>query len=263
MSGLLAHELAGAGDGPPVLLLNGGLMSMAAWEPVASVLERHHRVLRCDLRGQLLSPGEPPRDLAGHVGDVVAVLDALGVERVHAVGASYGGLVAVLLAARAPERVASLAAVNTTDRITPEAWADTERLRDAALAADGSRVFDLVIPTTYTHGYINAKRDVLAVYRQSMAALPPAWFAGLAGLLGALQGLDLTPDLPRISCPALVVAGELDGVFPRERSEVLAARIPGARLEVVSGAPHGLVVENAAALAEILERFIRAVESRD
>src|SRR5450756_1780860 len=110
---VLAHRVDG--DGPPLLLLNGGMMSMAAWEPVARRLARRRRVIRCDFRGQLLSPGEPRASMEDHADDVAALLDALGERHVDVVAASYGAYVGLLLAARHPEPVGSGLAATVTD----------------------------------------------------------------------------------------------------------------------------------------------------
>jgi 3-oxoadipate enol-lactonase len=257
---LLTHRVTGEGNGPPVLLLNGGMMSIAAWQAITERLEPSYQVVRCDFRGQTLTPGEPEPSLDAHVDDVVALLDALEIERVHAVGTSFGGFVGLLLAARHPGRVASLAALTTSERITDAMWQGTLRLREAALAGasggDGGQILDLLLPATYTPEYLEAQRDALAFHRKWVASLPPGWFRGVAAILSALEGLDLTPDLPRISCPTLVVAGERDVTFPLEHSRVLAAEIPGARLEIVPGGAHGLVIEQAGRVVDILVDFL-------
>lgn len=263
MNALLTHRLTGRENAPPVILLNGGMMTMAAWEPVAAVLEKDFRVIRCDLRGQLLSPGEPEPSLEAHVQDVIALLDHLGVERVHLAGTSFGALVALRLAAFRPERAASVAVIAATDRITPDVWEGSVRVREAALeaaagAGDGGRVLDLIFPVTYSPRYLQTFRTVLEAHRAQVAALPPIWFLGTARIVSALEDLDLTPLLPDVQAPALVVAGEEDRMFPPERSRALAAAIPGARLELVPGAPHGMVIERAGDVAAILRGFLAA-----
>ncbi|HWN44225.1 MAG TPA: alpha/beta hydrolase, partial [Thermoanaerobaculia bacterium] len=95
------------GEGEPVLLLNGGMMTLTAWEPVVAALDSRFQVVRCDFRGQLQSPGEPEPSLEAHVRDLVELIDGLGLERVHVVGTSYGGLVGLLFAALHPKRTAS------------------------------------------------------------------------------------------------------------------------------------------------------------
>lgn len=257
---LIAHRLTGKDAGPPLLLLNGGMMTIAAWEPVAAPLGEAYRVVRCDFRGQLFSPGVPEPRLEAHVADVVALLDALGIERTHVAGTSFGGLVGLLLAALHPERVASVAAVTVTDRVTPEMWEGTVLLREAALAAasggDGGAVYDLLIPATYSPAYLEANAAALVLYRRQVAALPAIWFEGVAGILSALEGLDLTPHAPRIQAPTLVLAAGEDRIFPPEHSRVLAEAIPNARLTIVAGAPHGFAVEQPAAVVEALLGFL-------
>ena len=143
------------GQGEPVVLLNGGLMTMMTWEPIARPLAEEYQVIRCDFRGQLRSPGPAPDTLEKHAADVVAVLDALGVLRAHIVGTSFGALVGIVLAADSPSRVSSLVAATATDRITQREWDATLPLLDACKAAaaglgDGGRVLDLLLPVVYS-----------------------------------------------------------------------------------------------------------------
>ncbi len=262
MTGILAHTVTG--DGPPLLLLNGGLMTYAAWEPYAAALAPAIRLVRCDLRGQLLSPGEPPLTLDGHVTDLLRLIDALGIESVHVAGASFGALVGIVLAATAGDRVRSLVAITATDRMTPHMDAGTGLVRQACREAleggDRGKILDLINPATWSPSYLTAQATVLAARRQGVAMLPPPWFSGLDGLLASMLGLDLRPRLRLISCPTLVVGGERDVTFPVEHSRALAAGIPGARLVVVPGAPHGLVVEQAPLVIDLLRQFVGDVE---
>jgi 3-oxoadipate enol-lactonase len=248
------------GEGEPVLLLNCGMMTYMAWEPIAVALAPRFQVVRCDFRGQLLSPGEPEPSLAAHVRDLVELLDGVALGRVHVVGTSYGGLVGLLFAALHPERTASLTVITATGRITPEFWESTARCRELALEAaaggDGGRVLEYILPETYTPEYLEKQAKTLAFHRRWIAALPVVWFRGVAAILASVEGVDLTPHLGDIRCPALIVAGERDLMFPLEQSRALAEAIPGARLEVVPGAPHGMVVENPDVTARLLLEFL-------
>lgn len=257
---MIAHRLTGSPEGPRLLLLNGGMMTIAAWEPIAAPLGERYRVVRCDFRGQFLSPGEPEPRLEAHVADLAALLDFLGIDRIHVAGASFGALTGLLFAAMHPERVTSMTAITATEQVTPEMWEGTARLREAALAAaeggDGGVVFDLLIPQTYSPAYVETNGAALALYRRQIAALPAVWFRGLAGILSALEGLDLRPILPRIQAPALVVGAGEDRIFPPEHSWALAKGIPGAHLAMIPGAPHGAVVEESARVVEVLRDFL-------
>ena len=255
---MIAHRLAG--DGDTLLLLNGGFMSMAAWDPIATPLERLFRVLRCDFRGQLLSPGPPPATLAGHLEDVVALLDHVGIGAVHVVGASFGAMVGLLLAARRPDRVRSLAAITAAERVPEEQREPARLLREACRAAargdDWGRVFDLIVPGTFSDAYVAANGEALSERRRQVAALPAWWFEGAAGLLGALEELDLSGEVPSIRARTLVLAAEGDRTFPPACSRALAGGIAGARLTVLPGSGHELVAERPAEVVDQLLAFL-------
>jgi 3-oxoadipate enol-lactonase len=201
MTSVLAHKIWGAGAGDPVLLMNGGLMTFLAWQPVAAGLEDRHCVIGFDFRGMLMSPGAPPASLDGHVADVVALLDHLGVPRVHAVGTSFGAEVAVLLAAAQPARVGSLALITAAERISADVWKGAQRLRevcqDAARGGDGGALLDRMMPGTFSPAWRAAQAESMTARRQQFAAMPRAWFEALDLLLASLEGLDLRPVLGR------------------------------------------------------------------
>lgn len=256
---VLAHRVDG--EGPPLLLLNGGFMSIAAWEPFLAGLAASHRVIRCDFRGQLLSPG-PYRDtLDEHAADLVDLLDELGVDRAHVAGASFGGEVALVLAAHAPERVETLTVITATDRTTDWMRDDAREARALAeQAAAGNRAAaeDLllrVLRDTWTERWLAQQpADFMASRARQLARMPAAYFAGAAKLIGVLETLDLTDDLKRIASPALIVGGEQDRIFPAEHSRALAGGIPNAELEIIAGTGHGLLIECADRVIELLNR---------
>jgi pimeloyl-ACP methyl ester carboxylesterase len=259
-SGVLAHRVDG--EGPPLLLLNGGMMSMGGWDTIAVSLRASYRVLRCDFRGQLLSPGSPPFDFREHADDLVEVLDATGTERAHVVGTSFGAEAGIVLAARFPGRMASLALVTATDLFTPlmKEGGDVLRAacRDALCGGDRALVYDIMSESAFSPAWREANAGLLAARRNTVAFLPDAWFSGLDGLLASLEGLDLRPELARIACSTLVVSAELDLVMPLERSEALARSIFGAKTALVTGSGHALVVEKPEELLSLLERFLAA-----
>jgi pimeloyl-ACP methyl ester carboxylesterase len=260
---MLAHTVEGSG--PPLLLLNGGVMSLRAWDGVAARLAPSTTVVRCDLRGQLLSPGEPPDTLDGHAGDLVDLLDYLELEAVHVAGTSFGALVGLTLAATRPSRVRSLIAMTATDRVTPDMWqgalAVAEACRAAASGGDGGVVFDLLVPGTFSPSFRTRFAAELTARRQVIAALPREWFTRLEAMLRSLGGLDLRPLLGHVACPALVLAAGRDETFPLSHSQALAAGLPHARLRIVPGASHALVLEQPDVVVESILEFVGALES--
>ncbi|HSL17867.1 MAG TPA: alpha/beta fold hydrolase [Methylomirabilota bacterium] len=258
---MIFHTLDGSGD--PLLLLNGIAMTAASWQPVARPLAERFTVVRCDLRGQLMSPGRPPADVGDHIGDVVELLDHVGLESVHVLATSFGGAVGALLAARAPERVRSLMSVASADGFTESMADEVARWRDATVRSlegpDRGVLSDVLEPVVYSPAYVEAHRDERALRRRQIAALPDAWFDGLVGLLDSAESFSLSSELAAIRCPVLVVAAELDAFIPLERCRALAETIPNAEFRVIEGAGHAVVVEQPATVADLaLEFFLRA-----
>jgi 3-oxoadipate enol-lactonase len=260
---MLAHRIDGSG--PLVALLNGGLMSIASWDPVMEHLTGVS-TLRLDFRGQLLSGEDPPGSIGEHADDVIALLDHLAIESVHLAGTSFGGIVAIETALRAPRRVRSLALIATTHRHPADLWVRGERLRNAirAAAAGGDRlaVYDALVEITFSPSYLEANGGKIALQRERIGLLPPRYFTNLEQLLAAVDPIDFTSRLGEIAVPTLVVAAELDGTFPLPFSEELARSVPRGRLRLIGGAGHGVVVERPDEVARaILESIgIPAVE---
>jgi len=259
---ILTHRVDG--DGAALLLLNGGLMSIAAWDPLMARLTDRYRVIRCDFRGQLLSPGPAHDDLADHARDLASLLDHLGVQNAHVVGPSFGAEVAIILASRHPACVRSLVCITATDRMTERMIADSLQLRDAAIAAaaggSGAEVFRILAPMTFSDAWIAAQPGFVEERSRLFAMLPASFFEGLCGLMSALVKLDLSSDLARIDAPTLVLGAALDRIFPPEHSEALAAAIRGARLEIVEATGHGAIVE---ATDTVIDSVIRFLEETD
>lgn len=260
---LLAHRLDGTGE--PLLLLNGGAMSFVAWAEIGVALAQRFETIQCDLRGQFFSPGRPPEKLSGHADDVLALLDALDLPRVHVLGMSFGAEVGLYLAALHPERVTSLIAVTAVDRFGRAALAGAGALeaacKEAAVGGDRGRAWDLLASTAYSPRWADAHRDELAVRRLQVEALPLRWFAELGELVASLASVDLAPHLGSIRCPTLVVAAEDDAVMERERTEALVAGIRGARLVVVPDTGHAVFVERPSALLSICLDFLEELAS--
>lgn len=259
----LSH--AADGEGEPLLLLNGGMMSYQAWEPIASTLRQRYRVVGCDFRGQLLTPGPSPHDLEEHAEDVLRLLDHLELPWVHAVGTSFGGEVAAIVAARWPERIRSLVLVTVSDLATEEMRRDTVEMREivAAILAGGERgrFQDLLVERVFSPAYRERMAAELAARRAGIDLLPASWFEGLDGILAAIEDFDLRDLLAAITCPTLVVVAAGDEVMPPARSRAMAAAIPEGRVIEHPSSGHALVSEDPQWLAEVCLDFLADLPS--
>ncbi len=260
----LAHQVSGppSGEAPPVVLLNGGMMTFASWESVAERLRARYRVLGFDFRGQLLSPGDAPLDLAAHAADVAELLDQVGWESAHLVGTSFGAEVALELAAARPARARSLVAITAMDRSAPGLKEGSETMRallaelDTPTAGDArERFWDVMVEGVYSAAFRAREAATLAARRAQLALLPAAWFRGVDRLIEAVEDFDLTDRLAAVRCPALVVSAADDQVMDPERSAALA-RALGAETAVHPTSGHGLVAEDPEWLAGVVLDFL-------
>jgi 3-oxoadipate enol-lactonase len=250
----IAYELSGEHDvgspKAPIILLNGIAMSVAHWKPVIAALPAGTRCLCHDFRGQTLSDKPAgPYSLAMHAGDLAALMDALGLNKGHIVGTSYGSEVAMEFAILYPNRCASLTVIDGVSELDPVleaaviSWMESAR-KDARL------FYKTMLPWTYSSAYIAAHRDTLAAREEGVAALPQAWFAAFVELCRAFLEIDQTPRLTRIRCPTTVLVGEKDILKHRGFSEIIARNIPGAVMHVISDSGHAVVIEQPAVSAE-------------
>lgn len=256
---MLTHRVDG--DGPPLVLLNGGLMTIASWDPFLPALARF-RVIRCDFRGQLLSAPPFPLTLGEHAADVFELLDHLGIDRASFAGASFGGLVAIEAAAMQPERVKKLLVITAAARGSERLRRDAESGRRVAEgAANGSGEGGELLRGITLQGFSREwlERQAPEVFEQRLrqfAALPPDYFRGASAILAPLETLDLTDTLPKITAPTLVIAAEDDAVFPLGQARETASLIPNAKLEIIKDAPHAALVERAVEVIGKVAEFL-------
>jgi 3-oxoadipate enol-lactonase len=200
------------------------------------------RLVRYDARGHGRSPVPPgPYELDELAEDALALLDRLEIERTHICGLSLGGMTAMWLGIHAPERVDRLVLCCTSARLgPPEMWSE----RATLVRAEGSdAVADAGVGRWLTDDYSAANPDTAAWLRAMIAATPAE---GYASACTAIEHMDLLADLPRIAAPTLVIAGAQDpSTPPAEHAQLIADRIPGARIEILDPAAHLANVERA------------------
>jgi 3-oxoadipate enol-lactonase len=237
-----AVEVAHAEDGPegaPVVVLSNSLgADRSMWDPQVPALAEQYRVVSYDTRGHGASPlPSGPYAIDDLVDDLLALLDRVGAERAHVVGLSLGGMTAMRLAARAPERVGRLVLLCTSAYIPGTAYA--ERAVQAREQGTAS-LAPAVVSRWVTPGFADAHPDVVARLEAMVAGTPDE---GYAACCEALAAMDLRPDLSRIAASTLIVSGAQDPALPPEHQEALAEGIGNATLLSVAPAAHLANVE--------------------
>jgi 3-oxoadipate enol-lactonase len=243
----LHYEEAGSGH---VVLMGASLgTTVAMWDEQVAALAERFRVVRFDHRGHGGSPVVPgPYTIGAMGGDVVALLDSLGVERASFAGLSIGAMVGIWVAANAPERVERLALVCTAAHLPPpEGW--EERAADVEEAGTVEVVLEGVMSRWLTPRYAAAHPEAVEKLSGMLAATSPEAYAACCRALGTM---DLREDLGRIRAPTLVVAGAQDPSTPPEHGEAIAAAIPGARYELLDPSAHIAAIERADDVTRLL-----------
>jgi 3-oxoadipate enol-lactonase len=235
----LVSSLEGPEDAPVLVLGNPIGTNRDVWSHQVPALSRYFRLLRYEARGHGV-PGDQspapdgPYTIADLGADVLALADALGIERFAYAGVSLGGMTGLWLAATAPERVTSLAVccAALTALPSPQAWHD----RAALVRAEGmAPLADLVIPRWFTPAFMAREPAAVQTVTDMLTATRPEGYAGCGE---AIAALDLHPALPSVAAPTLVLSGAEDVAAPPEIGAFTAEAIPDARLTVIEGAAH-------------------------
>lgn len=229
----VAYTESGPADAPVVVLSNSLGATRAMWDPQVPALAERFRVVGYDTRGHGGSPAPAgPYSIDDLVDDVVALLDRLGVQRACVAGLSLGGMTAVRLAAREPDRVHRLVVLCSSAKTEPHGFLE----RAAAARAAGTASFaPTVVGRWLTPAYAAEHPDLVARLEAMVAGADDEGYAACAEVVG---GIDLRGDLGRITARTLVVSGAEDPALPPPHQQVIADGIPGAELLTLSPAAH-------------------------
>ncbi len=267
----IEYESFGDRDAPAIVLIMGLGMQLVAWpEPFCEKLARGgFRVIRFDNRdiglsthfdvlplpknmvwqlikarlGLAVRSGYTLDDMAA---DTVGLLDALGIERAHVVGASMGGMIAQQVAVRYPTRTRSLVSImsSTGNRRLPAPSREVQKLflgkparpgEDASIVDYYVRFFSVLAGP----GFVEDAQALRARVEQSIArSYHPAGSA--RQLLAVLAAGDRSAQLASVRAPTLVLHGDHDPLVPLAAGEDTARKIPGARLKIIPGMGHDM-----------------------
>jgi 3-oxoadipate enol-lactonase len=234
----VSYTASGPADAPVVVLANSLGATRGMWDPQVPALAERYRVLTYDTRGHGETPAPPgPYTLDDLVDDVVALLDEVGAERAHLAGVSLGGMVALRMAVREPQRVHRLVLLCTSASTD----AGPFRERAAAVRQGGTAPLAATVVSRWvTPAFAAEHPEVVRRLEEMVAGCDDE---GYAGCCEVVADVELRADLPRITAPTLVVSGAEDQALPPEHQRVVAEGIPGAQLLTLSPAAHIPTVE--------------------
>jgi poly(3-hydroxyalkanoate) depolymerase len=245
------------GEGKPLLLVMGIGGNIEMWDPLVRGLNAHGiQTIAYDASGTGHSPPRlVPVRMHGMARQASHLLDALGHPKVDVLGVSFGGAVAQQLTLDNPHRVRNLVLVSTMCGLgavpgnplalavlaTPLRYYSPAFLRLTAKMLYGS--------ATDVNG------ELLRDQANARRARPPSLW-GYASQLTAISGWTSLPWLHHLQNPTLVLAGDADPIVPSINARILAHRIPNSELELVHGAGHLLLLEQAEMSAATIAKFL-------
>jgi len=233
------------GDGPPLILTHGYSSTSAMWKEQVEALSTHHKLILWDMRGH--GQSDYPDDPACYsealtVGDIAALLDAVGAKKAIVGGLSLGGYMSLAFYRAYPERVSALLIIDTGPGFK----------KDDARAAWNKRALDTAD---------RFDREGLEVLKSASRERSTVSHRDARGLALAARGMLTQRDarvievLPDIKVPSLVVVGADDAPF-LAASDYMAAKIPGAQKAVIPAAGHAVNIDQPQAFIEAVLPFL-------
>ncbi len=243
----LELRVTGNSAAPALIFLHHFGGSSRTWDGVIAQLEPRFQCVAVDQRGFGDSSVADEYSVAAMASDVVAVADALSLERYALIGHSMGGKVALGVAARPPVGLEQLVLIAPSPP-TPEPMEPAERMR--LLRSHGDR--DAALETNRQISRLTVSdHEFAALLEDNLRCDPAAWRAWLE------TGSRETLELGTLDVPTLLIAGELDPVIPLKLlQEKIAPHLTQLRLEVIAGAGHLLPLEAAGHVAELISAHV-------
>jgi 3-oxoadipate enol-lactonase len=250
----LYFEFHGPETGELVVLNNGVFMNTGSWAFQLLDLAKRYRVLAYDMRGQ--GQSEHPEceySLDLHADDLVALMDALHLDRAHLVGTSYGGELNLVMGLRYPERCRTLVIIASVSHSDPLLVAMIDRWRLAAQLGDGPLFFRLIYADTYSETFLVQRPDLIPLAEQRYATLD---LPAAVRLLESFQRFNVRSELGRINVPTCIISAELDLLKPKRYGEILHQGIAGSEFHLIPDAGHVVVLEKAAEVNTLILGFL-------
>ena len=245
LNGIAFHyEIEGREGAPWIVFSNSLTTDLGMWDGEVEQLKDRYRILGYDTRGHgRTEASAPPYSFDLLVADVIALFDALKIERAHYVGLSLGGMTGLGVAIEHGDRLLSLAACDSRAFAEP-AWAELWNGRIEIARSKGMEA--LVEPTIerwFTDGFRPDNAETLDKVR---AMIRTTAVDGYVGCALALQKLNYLPRLGEITVPCLFMTGASDQSTPPAASQEMQQAVPGSTCVIVDPASHISNMENPA-----------------
>lgn len=256
----LYYEVHGDPNGKETIaFLNGVMASVSSWSLLWPVFERAgFRVIVHDFKGQLKSSKpEGPYSFAEHCAEAKALFDHLGVEKLHLVGTSYGGEIAMQMAIRYPELVRTISVIDSVSELDPVCEGFVVGWKVLCDTGDGETFFWGMAPSIYGPEFIENNREMLAARARAIKGNPDGYLEGQKILYDTFaRDVTMTDELHKIKCPALILCGEQDILKPPKFSKIMAEHIPDSEYVTIPDCGHVAIFEKPRELQSAIFGFV-------
>ncbi|MSR25361.1 MAG: alpha/beta fold hydrolase [Nitrospiraceae bacterium] len=247
------------GRGMPVVLLHAFPQNRAMWMPQVDALSKTHRIIAPDFRGFGESDApQPPYRLDQFADDVAGLLDLLAIQQAVFIGLSMGGYTLFAFYRKYADRVKGLVLADTKAQAdTEEGRAGRFAMAQTAYTKGAGAIAEIMLPKLLSPVALQTKPNLVQRVRTT---IEQTQISGIAGALMAMaERPNSVPLLAQIACPTLVITGELDGPTPPADGKLMAEKILGARLEIISQAGHLSNLEQPDAFTGAVRSFLNSL----
>ena len=246
------------GDGEPVVLIPGFAAGRWIWFKQTDELSRNFRVIAFDPRGVAASDKpEGPQTIGLLADDVAHLLQTLGIQSAHIVGASFGGFVAQEFALKYPSMTRKLVLCCTSfggpNHVAPSAETLQALASTKGLNSEERMRANLLLAFTPEYVRMQVAEVDRVVHLRATNEVPEHIYLSQ---LQAAMSFNAESRLQEIASPTLVLSGDADVIVPVENSRHLAAVIPNAKLKIVEGGSHTFFIEQSGEFNRIITEFL-------
>jgi len=247
------------GEGFPIIILNGIMMSTKSWQPFMPTLSEHFQVVRLDFFDQGTSDKMKSETYTQSIQvDLIhALLSHLGIDKIHVVGISYGGEVALQFAIQYPNQIGRLLLFNTAPNTNAwlteigRSWIETGKTRN------GSHYYKTTIPVIYSPHFYEERLDWMKKREQILIPIfsNPEFLDQMERLTLSAESYDVRNQLSQITCPTLIISAEEDYLTPLPNQEFLHSHIKDSLWMKIPFAGHASMYEKPLLFTTLITGF--------
>jgi len=246
------------GSGHPLLLIAGLVSDSQSWKPAVRELEKDFKVIIFDNRG--IGRTRYPKtsfSISTLAADTIGLLDKLGIEKSDILGHSMGGFIAQEIAIEYPERVNKLILANSCVCVSQK---NRSMFASFLKILEQDQNYELFIreffKLIFTPGYLNNKEIIEPAIKSAVQYSFPVTVEGFKLQLEAIGKFHSQERLNKIKAKTLILAGKNDIMVTAEETQLLADKIPGAKILFMENAAHSFQVEDPGSFVSYLNKFL-------